>query len=100
MVEVTKEQIDSWKEQYGYVYAVSIDGLKIYFKTLSRDDYMDIMQSQAIGDSIDPEVETVKRCILNTIDDKVFDKKGGYATVIYEQIMLKSGFVTIEAEEL
>lgn len=101
MVEITKEQIDQWKEEYGFVYVSDFGATKVYFRTLTRQDYMNIMQLQVeSGDTIDPELETVKMCVLNAVADEVLLKKGGYVTVLYEQIMLKSGFVTVEATEL
>lgn len=99
-MEVTQELIDQWKEKYGSVFVLKHPSHDIFYRTLTRDDYIAIMQKQNSGLGIDPELETVKACVLNEVPDNIFDNIGGLVTVAYEQIMLKSGFVQIESEEL
>lgn len=98
--EVTKEMIAKWKEEHGYVYRATVSGVELYFRTVTREDYIEIMQNAATGEESDPEKETVSKCLLNEVSDDLLYKKGGIATVLYEQIMIKSGFQQIECEEL
>lgn len=98
--EVTTEQIAIWKETYGYVFKTNISGHDLYFRTVTRDDYIDVMQESAVEEKADPERITVEKCLLNAVPEDLLFKKGGIATVLYEQIMLKSGFQQIECEEL
>ena len=99
-VLVTEEQIANWKAEHGSVYVINVAGIDFYFRGLNRQDYIQIMQQQMSGSEADPEVETVQKCVLNDVPANIYSAKGGIATVIYEQIMLKSGFVVAEAEEL
>lgn len=36
MSEITKEQIEKWKSQYGDVFEIDVEGKKCYLKPLSR----------------------------------------------------------------
>jgi hypothetical protein len=97
----TEEKIKQWKQNFGRVFYVSLSGIDIYFKTLTRTDYLEIVEQQQLNPDLDPELETVSKCIINeevTADDLM--KIGGIVTVLYEQIMTKSGFVNVEAQEL
>jgi len=100
MSEVTQEMISDWKAQYGYVYKIVLNGKDIIYRTINRSEYVSVMQKISMADVFDPEVETVKICALAGLDEKELTAKGGVATVVYEQIMLKSGFVQVESEEL
>jgi len=97
---ITPEQIAAWKMEHGYVFKTTISGTELIFRTVTRDDYVEIMQDAATNDAADPEKATVEKCLLNKVPADLLYKKGGIATVLYEQIMLKSGFQQIECEEL
>jgi hypothetical protein len=99
-MEVSEQMVTEWKEKYGSVFILRHPAHNIYYRTLSRVDYIAIMQKQMSGLGLDPEVETVKICVLNEVPEDLFDSNGGLATVVYEQIMLNSGFVQIESEQL
>lgn len=101
MKEVTKDTITQWKDKYKFVYKASIDGTDYYFRTLNRDDYLAISAKQAsLGQALDYELETVKTCLLNDIDEDTLKAKGGIITILSERIMAKSGFLQVEEEEL
>ena len=98
---VSKEQIEAWKAEHGSIYKITpIQGLDIIYRPITREDYIEIMNSQITGSIDDPEIETVKKCVLNDVPEAVYHEKGGLATVVYEEIMKKSGFVIVESEEL
>jgi len=98
---VTREQIDAWKKEYGKIFKVTpAKDIEIIYKLVTRQDYMDIMASQLSGEIVDPELETVKRCVINDIDESLYFDRGGIVTVVYEEIMKNSGFTIIESEEL
>jgi len=101
MAEITKDQIAEWKKQHGQIFKITpIEGLDVIYRPLKREDYIGIMNGQMSGEIVDPEIDTVKTCVLNDIPDIVYQEKGGLATVVYEEIMKKSGFVIVESEEL
>lgn len=96
-----QEQINSWKEQYNYVYKCTAGGEDFYFRTLTRDDYIAITVKQMSNpQTFDHDKEVFKLCVLNDYDDKVLQAKGGIVTVVVEKIMIKSGFENVEVEEL
>ncbi len=98
--EVTQDMINEWKVEHGSVFRVTIADIDVYYTTLTRDNYVEIMGKQNTVPNFDPEVETVALCILNELDEGALGKKGGIATVVHEEIMKKSGFVVVESEEL
>ena len=98
---VTETQIEEWKKEYGKIYKVTpVAGVDFIYKTLTREDYMEIVSKQFTVEDFDPEIETIKTCTLNDIDETLFDTMAGIVTVVYEEIMKKSGFVVVESEEL
>ncbi len=100
MADITKEQIADWKQEHGKIFKVDTIAGVIIYKLLSRGLYMEIMADTAEGIIGDPEVETVKKCIINKVSDSVFEERGGIATTVYEDIMKNSGFAIVESEEL
>jgi hypothetical protein len=103
---VTPEEIQAWKELYGRIFKVSYDDSTVfYYKSLSRDDYADIVnrgQTAALAkNKFDNELEACKACILNSdINWEEFEKTGGYSTTISERILVRSGFQPLEDEEV
>ena len=101
MNAVTPEMIAEWKKQYVFVFKVNIDGTDIYFRTVTREDYLQIAEKQALDmANFDYEMETVKMCVLAGLDEETLKRKSGLIPVLAEQIMLKSGYQQVEAEEL
>lgn len=100
-MSVTQEQINAWKEEYGYVYRTIAGGEEIYFRTLTRDDYIDITTQQVTNpQGYDHDKEVFKLCVLNDYDERILRAKGGILAVVVEKIMVHSGFENIEVEEL
>ena len=98
---VEQKTIDYWKNKYKFVYKATIDGTEYYFRTLTRDDYLAISAKQvAMGQALDYELETVKTCLLNDMDEATIAAKSGVVTVLSEKIMARSGFSQVEEEEL
>lgn len=101
MQEVTNEMIEKWKEEYNKVYRVKFEDLDVYFRSLTRDDYMSLTAKAAMDlVNFDHEYETFKLCVLNDIPDEIVNSKAGIIPVVSEQIMIKSGYQQVEAEEL
>lgn len=96
-----QEQIKEWKDKYTFVYKVALSGRDYYFRSLTREDYIEILAAQgALEDprSFDHDLEVCKRCMLSSLED--LNKKAGISTVVAEKIMSMSGFETAETEEL
>lgn len=97
----TKEQIEKWKEEYGPIYSTYIADKQYIFKTLDRDDYINISLKQATNPAgFDYELETVSTCLLSEYNPDELKKKAGICSTLYEKIMSKSGFQEVETEEL
>lgn len=97
----TEAQIQEWKKQYKHIYKAAIDGVDYIFRTLSRDDYMDISaKGVTMGPNFDAELETVKLCLLTEVEENELKQKSGLVSVLSEKIMARSGFVQVEDEEL
>ena len=89
--------INEWKAKYKFVYKVSIDGVDYYLRTLTRDDYLAIPAKQvAQGQAFDYELETVKTCLLNDMDEATIASE--VVTFLSEKIMARSGFAQVEEE--
>lgn len=103
-MDVTKEQIELWKEEYKKVFKVFLDGVEYYYTTLKRQTYIDLLTKQATVPGFDYEFETMKSCVIHppltdTFKDDL-DNKSGLGVVLLEQIMMKSGWQQVESEEL
>lgn len=105
-MEVTQELVAEWKETYGKLFKTNAAGRDVFYRTLTRDDYIQIAQDQIIAQTerspFDPELATFRTCVLNEVDFSDSDLKlmGGIVSSVYEQIMSKSGFIVAESEEL
>lgn len=98
-----EEKIKEWKEKYTYVYKMTLSGKDYYFRTLTRDDFIDILATQAGMDDpkdFDHDLEVVKKCIISDLEPDELKKKAGIATVLSERIMMMSGFEMSEVEEV
>jgi len=99
-MSVAPEVISEWKQKYPFVFKTIINSKEIYFRSLSREDYIGISAKQIQNPDLDYELETVKTCLLNGLDEAELKGKSGIVTVLSEQIMIKSGFQAIEVEEV
>lgn len=100
-MEVNEDQIVKWKEEHGKVFRTQLGDEIIYFTTLKRDVYVDLMSRSQTENEFDFEVETLNVCLLNkkvTLEE--LEVKSGIGVTLMEQVMLKSGWQQIESEEL
>jgi hypothetical protein len=96
-----QEQIKAWKEQHKSVYKAVIGDVSYYFRGLTREDFLSISQRQLSETAFDSELETVRTCLLEPkVDEEYLKNKPGIVTILSEQIMIRSGFQTVEVEEL
>lgn len=101
---MTEEQIakvEEWKKEYPHIYKSTISGEDYIYRTLTRDDYIQLTIKQAMNpQTFDHDMEVFQTCVLSEFDVKELINRGGVVTVISEKIMLKSGFEAVESEEL
>lgn len=98
-MEITTEIIDGWKKKFGHVYKT---GDNIYFRPLSRTEYISLITDQQKDpETFDYELTVSTLCVLSGVSESDFTLKSGLPTALCEQILLKSGFGTsLEVEEL
>jgi len=96
MFKPTEEQIETWKKERGSVFKCTIGDTEYYYTTITRDQYLGILEKQqeaeATGTKVDNELETVMCCILNTSDPTEISRRAGVASVLSEKILVRSGF--------
>ena len=85
-------QINKWKEEYGEVFATSIDLEMFIWRPLTRKDYKELITNG--GSLYDREERYCSKCVLwpENYDFKDEHIKAGLPTSLAEQILLKSGF--------
>ena len=99
--------VDGWKEQYGLVYKSINDGNTIIWRPIRRGEYKDLLLE---AKDISGEEKMIFReeaivrvsCLYPNLDtlNKFIEAKAGFAYVVSEEIMSKSGFTITPAEEL
>lgn len=98
-----QDKIQEWKKLHGFVYKINLSGKDYYFRTLTRDDYVDILTAQAMAEDpkkFDHDLEVSKKCILSDWTEEELTKKAGISTVLTERIMIASGFEVSEVTEV
>lgn len=103
MEKTIEEQVKEWKKLHGFVYKITLSNKTYYFRTLTRDDYVDILGAQATVDDpkkFDHDLEVTKKCLLSEWTEEELTKKAGISTILTERIMIASGFETSSVEEL
>ena len=101
MTDEMKTQVAEWKKEHGHVYLSSIGDVDYIYRTLTREDYQNLMIKQVSAPTtFDHDMEVFVTCVLSEYNDSDLSSKGGVVTVISEKIMLRSGFEQVESEEL
>jgi hypothetical protein len=98
-----EKKIKDWKEKYTFVYKMTLSGKDYYFRSLTRDDYFDILSLQStLKDprTFDHDHEVTKKCLLSDWTEDELSKKAGISTVLTERIMIVSGFEVSEVQEV
>ncbi len=105
-LELTQEQIEKWKEEFGSIYRTTISGVPYIWRKLRRIDYVYVMSRKTEEKNQDARVyarqdEITKMCVLYPENiAELVEQNGALSTVISDEIMLRSGFAAEETEEL
>jgi len=99
MQDVTQEMINDWKDVHQKVFKTDSG---IYFRPLKRNEYSVLIEAQQkdVTGKFDWEIEVSKTCLLGGISQNDLITEAGIATVLSENILLKSGFSVVEVEEV
>ena len=112
-MELTDAVIAEFKKKWGKVYKTEIDGEAYVWRKIRRKEYVDIMLLNNVADegvmddsgmaTLYNRQEQITRMVVlfpEDIEEKLI-ANGGLATVISDEVLLKSGFeMTKETEEL
>lgn len=97
------EHIEEWKKQYKKIYKNDFEENIILWRRLTRGEYKDILR-ETEEDVFAKQEAIVKTALLYPYTDKeqleLIDENAGFATVMAEEILAKSGFAISYAEEL
>lgn len=89
MIEVTQEQKDQWKSEYGTVEKITINDEDYYYRFITVDEYLEIQQSVQ-DQKANPEEATAK---VGTLSPKFEGRiPGGVAMALSDGILRLSGF--------
>lgn len=91
----TFADVEEWKELYRSIYVTEFDGLTFIWRTLTRPEYKNILNGKD-GDAFTREELICQVCTLwpKDFDFKAKDAPAGVATLLAEQIMDNSGFMS------
>jgi hypothetical protein len=91
------DQVEEWKKQYGKIYMTEIDEGDVFiWRSLTRKEFKDIMKVEG-ADALYREERVCERTVIwpETYDfTSMAVGKAGVPTLISEQVMDKSGFVS------
>lgn len=99
-MDISQEIIDAWKLEHGQIFKKIISGTTFIYRVINRKDFVDLQELIESNPVVDAELETVKKVILNNVDHKILESKGGIVRQLYEDVLNKSGFDVSESEEL
>lgn len=97
------EHIEEWKQQYKKIYKNDFEENIILWRRLTRGEYKTILR-ETEEDVFAKQEEIVKTALLYPYSEKeqlaLIEDNAGFATVMAEEILAKSGFAISYAEEL
>ncbi len=91
-----EQLVNSWKEQFGDVYVTEVGDETFYWRTLSRPEYKEIVNTDEM--TVFEREETIcTKCVLFPEQYDFKNCHAGVPTLLAEQIMDFSGFALKQA---
>jgi hypothetical protein len=96
--EVTKEMVEKWKAEHGKIFKSVIDGQTYVWRQIKRKEYVTIMSNESEEDSVSERVFERQELMTLTVVlypaniQEHIERAAGLATILAEEIVLKSGF--------
>lgn len=91
----TRQEVEEWKDKYGSIYFTPFEGLNVFWRTLSRPEYREIVENQNLT-MFDKEEIITDKCVLfpRNFSSAEITQKGfaGVPSTLCDMIMSKSGF--------
>lgn len=103
---ISQDQIDAWKAEYGKLYKSTIGDFAFIWRKLRRKEYVDIMSQEKTADVQGDKVFARQALIVKAVTlypdnlDELLEENAGLATSISDEIIIKSGFVINDTEEI
>lgn len=104
---ITQDMIEQWKKQYGAVYKISLSDSDYYYRYLTRKEYREFVKLNQetvvqTGSPVDQlyEEKIVKACLLYPTNIDIEKCPAGVVSMLSDEIMKVSGFVTALSEKL
>ena len=91
MTNITPELISQWKEKFGRVRKLSVDGIEYYYRSVTLDEYYNIENVVAANEGAHGEVETVRTGLLEP--ELPANPPAGLVLKLSDEILKLSGFV-------
>ena len=94
----TYDQVENWKQEHDDVYRIDFENEVYIFRTISRFEYKQLMNSLEGNQENSGWFREEKLCNMAVLwpkdynHDKMSNGKAGIPTVVSEYIMSKSGF--------
>ena len=93
-------QIDEWKKIHGDIFSTTIDEQTVIFHKLKRKEYTAIMDSSpeeegkevSLWDRQEAIARAVVLCPVGEELESFIESKAGFATVIADEVIPRSGF--------
>lgn len=108
MSKELKNQIETWKSQYGKVYKTTIDGEDYIWRKLKRKEYSNIMNTITLQEGMEEDelimlrqdeiVKTVTLYPDNILQE--IEDSAGLGPTLSDEIIFKSGFGVPVTKEL
>lgn len=90
----THNQVENWKQEYDDIYMTEFESQTYIWRTLSRLEYKELMNSVGQSDWEGEEL-VAQTCVLwpeNYGPEEISNGKAGVPSILSDQIMAKSGF--------
>ena len=107
---VDKEQLDSWKREFGEIYRTDLNDQVYIWHKLRRKDYIEVMSDESLNaiDNGDLRVfmrqeKILRKGVLYPSGEELeylIDNNAGVAGNISDEIMLASGFRPVRSEKI
>lgn len=105
-VEVNLDaKIKEWKKAFGSIYKNEMNGEAIIWRAIRRKEYRELLSVEEVMTAEErlllKQEKTVLMAVLYPSNIEVLiEEKAGFATVLSEEILAKSGFEITETESL
>lgn len=107
ILPVKKEILESWLEDFGKIFKTEVDGDVFLWRRIKRSEYIAVMADDELNKMSKSEKLFKRQEIFATQSilypnniEQLIENSAGLATVLADEIILKSGFDIVDTEEV